>query len=136
MEKVMADLKVVPFVNMFGQTINPGEDIIYAGTSWKSTTFRKGKFVGAYYQNVSRSVVSRDIEGNIIKDERGHTKYDLVTEYKPVAVKIEQVYGAKWVYNHETKKGDYIPHFRVAVLPRMRVFRLDAKMSDLENSSF
>lgn len=132
----MADLKVVPFVNMFGQTINPGEDIIYAGTSWKSTTFRKGKFAGAYYQNVSRSVVSRDIEGNIIKDKRGYTKYDLVTEYKPVAVKIEQVYGAKWVYNHETKKGEYVSNFRVAVLPRMRVFRLDAKMSDLENSSF
>lgn len=124
----MADLKVEPFVNMFGQTINPGEDIIYAGTSWKSTTFRKGKFAGAYYENVSRKVP--------VKDKRGHTKYDLVTEYKPVAVKIEQVYGAKWVYNHETKKGDYIPHFRVAVLPRMRVFRLDAKMSDLENSSF
>ena len=132
----MTDLKVEPFVNMFGQTINPGEDIMYAGTSYKSTTFRKGKFAGAYYENVSRSVPMRDSLGNFIKDERGYIKYDRVTEYKPVAVRVEQVQDTKWVYNHETKKGEYIPNLRVAILPLMRVFRLDSKLSDLENSSF
>lgn len=132
----MSDFKVEPFVNMFGQSINPGDDVIYAGTSWKSTTFRKGKFAGNYYQKVRRSVLMRDSENNPILDDRGYRKYETKESYEIVAVKVSDVSDTRWKWNEQLKRGEDLPVVRTAILPLKRVFKLDTGLAELENSSF
>lgn len=36
----------VPFSNEFGQTISPGEKIVFAATAWKNTRIKQGTFDG------------------------------------------------------------------------------------------
>ena len=132
----MTNFKAESFVNSFGQVINPGDDIIYAGTSWKSTTFRRGKFAGSYYGTVSRRIYQKDNDGNLVRDEHGYAKSDIVREYVPIASKIEHVQDKKWVYDLVKKQGNREPCIRTARLPLKRVFKLDTKISDMENTSF
>lgn len=37
-----------PFVNELGQTINPGDEVMFVATSWKNTRVDKGIFEGVY----------------------------------------------------------------------------------------
>lgn len=129
----MSDFKVEAYKNEFGQVINPGDDVIYAGTSYKSTTLRAGKFAGVYYDNVRKSIPRVDENGKQVKNERGYAVWDTVSEYTPVAVKVTDVIDKYFDY---TKKK-YVEGKRPkpAILPYMRVYRLDTPLTQLAGKS-
>lgn len=128
----MSELKIVPFTNDFGQVINPGEDIVYAGTSWKSTHFNKGKFGGVYYKDVTRSVPKKNEDGTYVLNDRGYRVYDYVKSNEPVAVRVNEVPDKRW----SREKKEMVDVMRCAILPLMRVFRLDTSVKELTGSRF
>jgi hypothetical protein len=101
-----ADFRVEPFVNQFGQVLKPGDEVIYAGTGWKSTRFGKGKFAGVYYGWGWQS-----------------------DNTKPSAIKIENVPYRNFIWDSVTKTGYHEDAFRHAVLPLKRAFRLDTPLN-------
>lgn len=42
----MSNFKAEPFTNEFGEVINPGDVVLYAATSWKSTSICRGVYEG------------------------------------------------------------------------------------------
>lgn len=74
------------FVNRFGQTINPGQQVIYAGKSYGHTSLVRGVFAGVYTNGSG----------------------------KKVAAAVNVTYTDR--YTKQTK-------FRVAILPKMNVFK-------------
>jgi len=128
----MSELKIEAFVNSFGQTINPGEDVVYAGTSWKTTIFNKGKFGGVYYRDVTRCVPKKNEDGTYVLSERGYRVYEYVKSNEPVAVRIINVPDKRW----SRKQKEMVDVERCAILPRMRVFKLDTGVKELAGSRF
>lgn len=115
------ELRVEPFTNEFGQVINPDDDVIYAGTSWKSTNIRKGKFAGVryghdtYYDWSSRSHITKPDE--------------------PVMSVQVTVPGRRFKY---VPGGDshYEDVTRTATLPLKRVYKIDTQLVDLIGKGF
>ena len=99
------EFRVEPFVNEFGQTINPGDEIMYAGTGWSSTRHNRGVYAGVYYGKYRRYGTQ-------------------VGEEPIVAVKVTDVPAKKWHYNYDTKTGYHEDIKRHAVLPLKRVYKL------------
>ena len=136
----MSELVIEPWTNDIGQTINPGDEVIFAGTSWKQTYIRKGVFAGVRYDNVTRTNYLKDENGNYIKEERtnvynGTTYYvnktERVTSREVVAVRVEKVNrGKKWVYNND---GKYVKSeediYGVSTLPLKRVYKIDTSLA-------
>ena len=60
----MADLVAEAFTNEFGQTIQPGDEVVYVGTGYgHSTLVNRDKFAGVYYAT-----------GRVyLRDEKVHT---------------------------------------------------------------
>ena len=147
----MTELVVEPWTNEFGQVINPGEEVIFAGTSWKRTSISKGIFAGARYANVTRTHYLKDENGNYIKEERknaynGSTyfvnKTESVTTREVVAVRVEKVNrGHKYKYwtdengNYRAEKTDEI-QYGVSTLPLKRVYKMDTSMASMVNKMF
>lgn len=125
----MSDFKVESYTNEFGQTINPGDDVIYAGTSYKSTTLRAAKFAGVYYDNVRKSVHRVNENGDPVLNERGYRIWDTVSNYEPVAVKVTDVIDR--FYHYEEKKYVEGVRPRPAILPYMRVYKLHTPLTQL-----
>jgi hypothetical protein len=137
---MMSELVIEPWTNDIGQTINPGDEVIFAGTSWKQTYIRKGVFAGVRYDNVTRTNYLKDENGNYIKEERtnvynGTTYYvnktERVTSREVVAVRVEKVNrGKKWVYNND---GKYVKSeediYGVSTLPLKRVYKIDTSLA-------
>ena len=136
----MSELVIEPWTNDIGQTINPGDEVIFAGTSWKQTYIRKGVFAGVRYDNVTRTNYLKDENGNYIKEERtnvynGTTYYvnktERVTSREVIAVRVEKVNrGKKWVYNDD---GKYVKSeediYGVSTLPLKRVYKIDTSLA-------
>ena len=142
----MSELVVEPWTNEFGQTINPGDEVIFAGSSWKQTRIRKGIFGGVRYDNVSRYRDIKDADGNVVMEERYGRQYPKKERYttrEVVAVRVEKVNnGHKYVHvtnpatgRKEYKKSDEI-HYGVSTLPLKRVYKMDTSMSALAGKSF
>ena len=147
----MSELVVEPFTNEFGQVINPGDEVIFAGTSWKQTRIRKGIFAGVRYANVTRTLYLKDENGNYIKEERKNSyngstyfvnKTERVTSREVVAVRVEKVNrGYKYRYwtdengKYRSEKTDEI-HYGVSTLPLKRVYKMDTSMSALAGKAF
>ena len=147
----MTELVVEPWTNEFGQVINPGDEVIFAGTSWKRTTMRKGVFGGVRYDNRTRTHYLKDENGDPIKEETiGYNgkpylrnKSKNVTTREVVAVRIEKVNrGHKWGYvndpltgKREYKKSEEVI-YGVSTLPLMRVYKIDTSLNDLTGHSF
>jgi hypothetical protein len=137
---MMSELVIEPWTNDIGQTINPGDEVIFAGTSWKQTYIRKGVFAGVRYDNVTRTNYLKDENGNYIKEERtnvynGTTYYvnktERVTSREVIAVRVEKVNrGKKWVYNDD---GKYVKSeediYGVSTLPLKRVYKIDTSLA-------
>jgi hypothetical protein len=91
------------FINKFGQTINPGDQVIYVGSGYAhKITVNAGIFEGVYIGE----------------------KYDWTTKQKSpqvVGVRIGQIFH----YEDEGKK-----YYRKAVLPLMRVFKINTTMEE------
>jgi hypothetical protein len=141
----MSELVVEPFTNEFGQVINPGDEVIFAGTSWKQTRIRKGVFAGVRYADVRRYRPAVDANGNPIMEERWGRQYqknEMYIERAIVAVRVEQVNrGFKYESGYDEngkyfyKKTDEI-HYGVSTLPLKRVYKVDTSMAALAGKSF
>lgn len=136
----MSELVVEPFTNEFGQVINPGDEVIFAGTSWKQTRIRKGVFAGVRYADVRRYRPAVDANGNPIMEERWGRQYqknEMYTERAIVAVRVEQVNrGRKYTYvDGKYTKTDEI-NYGVSTLPLKRVYKMDTSMASLAGQSF
>jgi hypothetical protein len=143
----MSELVVEPFTNEFGQVINPGDEVIFAGTSWKQTSIRKGIFGGVRYDDVRRLRDVKDADGNIVMETNKwggtHAKREVYTTRAVVAVRVEQVNrGHKYAYvtNPDTGKEVYTKTdeivYGVSTLPLKRVYKMDTSMSALAGKSF
>jgi hypothetical protein len=55
--------KAIPFVNEFKQTVDPGDEVMYAGTSWHYTSFRKAKYEGVYTNPITGEVLAVKVSG-------------------------------------------------------------------------
>lgn len=108
--KMADEFKSCEFVNHIGQTIKPGDNVIYFGTNWNRTTIRTGRFEGCYYGR-GWCTDRREYVNNII-----------------VAVKISGINDKRLVYNSETNKWDKIPYIRTATLPRKRVYAINTSL--------
>lgn len=149
----MSELVVEPWTNEFGQVIHPGDEVIFAGTSWKRTSIHKGVFAGVRYDNRTRTHYLKDENGDYIKEDvlgwdgtpvgYKRNKYETVTTREVIAIRIEKVNrGHKWGYvdnpetgDREYKKSDEI-HYGVSTLPLMRVYKVDTSLNDLVGKSF
>lgn len=142
----MSELVIEPFTNEFGQVINPGDEVIFAGTSWKQTHINKGIFAGVRYADVTRTHYLKDENGQYIKEERkiarnGSTyftnKTESVTTREVVAVRVEKVNrGYKYAYvDGKYIKTDEI-HYGVSTLPLKRVYKMDTSLAPIVNKSF
>lgn len=136
----MSELVAEPFTNHIGQVINPGDEVIFAGTSWKQTRMRKGVFAGVRYADVRRYRPALDADGNPIMEERYGRKYQKNEAYvtrEVVAVRVDQVNrGHKYEYvnGKYTKTGEV--RYGVSTLPLKRVYKIATSMASLEGKSF
>lgn len=139
----MSEFVVEPWTNDIGQTINPGDEVIFAGTSWKQTRIRKGIFGGVRYANVTRSFYVKDENGNYIKedyvDRWGKTyqrnKVENKTAREVVAVRVEKVNcGFKYESGYD-ENGKYFNRqtdevqYGMSTLPLKRVYKIDTSMA-------
>jgi hypothetical protein len=142
----MSELVVEPWTNEFGQVINPGDQVIFAGTSWKNTSIRKGVFGGVRYANVTKYRRVVDADGNPVMETNrwgGQSqKTEYYTERAVVAVRVEKVNrGFKYESGYDEngkyfyKKTDEI-NYGVSTLPLKRVYKMDTSMADLAGKSF
>jgi len=104
----MKELIKEAYANEFGQIINPGDEVIYAGTSWKQTAINKGVFAGVY-KNSKDQVVS---------------------------VRVNDVPYKRWNYDYDLKKGYYTNAKRHSILPLKRVYKIDTKFVELSGKTF
>ena len=143
----MSELVIEPFKNEFDQVINPGEEVIFAATAWKSTTIRKGVFGGVHYGLVYKSREVKDADGNVVMETTpwGSTrpKRESYRERVIVSVRVDKVNrGRTWGYvtNAETGKKEYKPsdeiQYSVSTLPLKRVYKLNTSMVDMAGKSF
>lgn len=147
----MTDFVAEAFTNEFGQTIQPGEEVLFAGTSWKQTRIRKGKFKGVRYAIVSRTEYLKDAEGNYIKEERknaynGSTYFVNKSETKKsrevVAVVIEKVNRGKawkWVDRPDGSRNYVMTDedvFGTSTLPLKRVYKLETGLKEMAGKTF
>jgi hypothetical protein len=140
------ELVIEPFTNEFGQTINPGDEVIFAGTSWKRTSINKGIFAGVRYADVTRTHYLKDENGDFIKEDyvdrwSGKTyqrnKTERVTTREVVAVRVEKVNrGHKYAYvDGKYTKTDEV-QYGVSTLPLKRVYKIDTSMASLAGKTF
>lgn len=120
----MADMVAEAFTNEFGQTIQPGDDVVYVGTGYgHSTRVNRGKFAGVYY-DMGRTYL-RDEKGQYIRDEKGNAKFEMKQYVK--AVRIDGVPSRQYDY----KAKEYKDKVRCAILPLKRVYKIDMPLAEM-----
>ena len=120
----MADLVAEAFTNELGQTIQPGDEVVYVGTGYgHSVRVRTGKFAGVYY-DVGRHYL-KDEKGGYIRDEHGRPKHEMKQYVK--AVRVDGIPSKKYDY----KARQYTDTIRCAILPLKRVYKIDMPMKQL-----
>jgi hypothetical protein len=146
----MTEFVAEAFTNEFGQTIQPGEDVLFAASSWKRTSIRKGKFKGVRYGDVFTTEYIKDAEGNYIKEEKTCwdgtklivSKSEIKKSREVVSVVIEKVNRGKvwkWVDLPDGKR-DYIKTdedvFGTSILQLKRVYKLETGLKDMAGVTF
>jgi hypothetical protein len=128
MENHMADMVTEAFTNEFGQTIQPGDEVVYVGTGYgHSTRVNRGKFAGVYYD--TRRGYLRDEKGEYIRDEKGNAKFEMKQYVK--AVRVDSVPRKTWKYDYTTKTGQHVDHLGCAILPLKRVYKIDTSLAEM-----
>jgi hypothetical protein len=140
----MTEFVAESFINEFGQVIKPGDEVIFVGTSMKSTSIRKGIFSGVRYADVRRTNYLKDENGEYIKedftDPWGKTyrrnKTEIKTTREVVAVRVEKVNRGR-VYKYIDGKYTRTEEnrFSTSTLPLKRVFKIDTSLSALAGKS-
>jgi hypothetical protein len=98
MENHMTDLVAEAYTNEFGQTIQPGDEVVYVGTGYgHSTRVNRGKFAGVYYD--TRRGFLRDEKGEYIRDEKGNAKFEMKQYIK--AVRVDGISRRNWKYDYK-----------------------------------
>lgn len=124
----MADLVAEAFTNEFGQTIQPGDEVVYVGTGYShSVRVSTGKFAGVYYS--MRRHYLKDEKGQYVRDDKGNVQYEMKQYVK--AVRVDGVPSKS--YNYKTRQ--YTDTTRCAILPRKRVYKIDMQMKDIAGKS-
>lgn len=124
----MADLVAEAFTNELGQTIQPGDEVVYVGTGYgHSVRVRTGKFAGVYY-SIGRHYL-KDENGQYIRDEKGNFQHEMKQYVK--AVRVDGIASKKYDY----KTRQYTDTTRCAILPRQRVYKIDMAMKDIAGMS-
>lgn len=132
------------FVNEFGQRIEPGEEVLYAGSSQKTTSISRGTFKGVRYGNVRKTEYFMDSSGNYIQedytDRWGNTYKRSKTETKTirevVAVVVRSNRGKKYTWvDQPNGRRDYIRTdedvYGTSTLPLKRVYKFNTSLSDM-----
>jgi hypothetical protein len=124
----MADLVAEAFTNEFGQTIQPGDDVVYVGTGYgHSTNVNRGKFAGVYY--TTGRVYLRDENGKYVRDERGNVKFEEKQVVK--AVRVDGIPRRVWKYDYTARKGEHVDQLGCAILPLKRVYKIDMPLAEM-----
>lgn len=124
----MADLVAEAYTNEFGQTIQPGDEVVYVGTGYShSTRVNRGKFAGVYYS--TRRVYLKDEKGGYLRDEKGNAKFEMKQYVK--AVRVDSVPRKTWKYDYTTKTGQHVDHLGCAILPRKRVYKIEMPLAEM-----
>jgi hypothetical protein len=124
----MADLVVEAFTNEFGQTIQPGDEVVYVGTGYgHSVRVNKGKFAGVYY-SMGRHYL-KDEKGQYVRDEKGNVKHEMKQYVK--AVRVDGIPSKSYSY----KTRQYTDTIRCAILPLKRVYKVDIPMKEFAGTS-
>ena len=136
------------FVNEFGQKIEVGEEVLYAGTSWKRTSIRKGVFKGVRYGNVTRTEYLKDENGNYIKvdytDSWGRTykinKSETKTTREVVSTVIRGNRGKQYKWVDIDGKRAYVKSdedvYGTSILRLNRIYKYSTPLEALSGSSF
>ncbi len=107
-----ADFRVESFTNDIGQTINPGDDVIFVGTSWGNSRVKRGTYQGVYY-------------GEGPYWEKGSAR----TKLRPIAAKVTWD-GQRFKWDNVARKGEYIPAKCTSRLIKMMVYRVDTALAE------
>lgn len=119
----MTDLVTEAFTNEFGQTIQPGDEVVYVGTGYgHSVGVRTGKFAGVYYSTGRHYL--KDEKGQYIRDEKGNVQFEIKQYVK--AVRVDGIASKKYDY----KARQYSDTTRCAILPLKRVYKIDIPMKE------
>jgi hypothetical protein len=137
------------FVNEFGQKIEPGEEVLYAGTSMKSTHIGRATFKGVRYANVTRHKYETDENGRYIQedftDSWGRTykrnKHTVETSREVIAVVVRANRGKKYVWTTDIDgKQKYVKSdvdvFGTSTLPLKRVYKFNTSLSEMAGKRF
>jgi hypothetical protein len=133
------------FVNEFGQKIEPGEEVLYAGTSRKSTNIRKAFFKGVRYADVTRYHYIKDENGDYIKEDyferwsgitfrRNKTEKKTTREVVSVVVSGNRGKQYKLQTGPDGKKA-YVKTdedvYGISILPLKRAYKFSTNLSEL-----
>jgi hypothetical protein len=146
---IMTEFVEEAFVNEFGQKIEPGEEVLYAGSSQKSTTIRRAVFKGVKYANVTRHKYETDENGRYIQEDftdrwgRTYKRYKSKTETnrEVVSVVVRANRGKKYVWvTGPTGKREYVKSdvdiFGTSILPLKRVYKFNTQLSEMAGKYF
>ena len=97
--------EAIPFTNDFGQTINPGDEVIVITTCTKSTNTRKGKYVG--------------MSGKSVQAEVEYTKFEWYNKETGEA-------GSYYKIPLEQRSHRRVPAKRITTLNYNRIYKLAA----------
>lgn len=123
----MSDFVVESFTNHIGQTINPGDEVVFIGTAYKTNSIKGGTFRGVYKGEVIRSVPVLNEDGTQQMQVHpripnySYPKYGTVKEYRTKSVSVGNVYrGKKWDYNARKLTDEDV--FGTSTLLKCRVY--------------
>ncbi len=138
------------FVNEFGQKIEVGEEVLYAGSRIKETSINRGVFKGVRYGSVTRTKYLTDENGNYIKEDyidhwsgRTYQRNKTLTETtrEVVAAVVRSNRGKKWKWvDLPEGKRDYVKTdedvFGISTLPLKRVYKFSTGLAAMAGKSF
>lgn len=137
------------FINEFGQKIEVGEEVLYAGSSRQSTRIRRGTFKGVRYANITRTEYLKNPDGSYIQYEvqdgygRTYKRYETktVTTREVVAAVVRSNRGKqyKWVDLPDGKRAyvkSDIDIFGTSTLLKKRVYKYSTGLVEMEGKSF
>lgn len=107
----------IPFSNNIGQTILPGEKIIFAATAWKNTRIKQGTFDG----------VNKDSNGGItsVRVSYPMNKYVHNGKYEPTVRQRYNYQTRRYEdYTYDRPLYDIVPGIGRSTLSLKRVFKI------------
>lgn len=104
----------VPYTNALGQVFEPGDEVIYLATSWKSTKWCKGIYFGVQYGETYFSEYE--------KDENGQNRWK--SGWRPGIKSLKILTRReKFFYDHEARKGEYREVDAFSFLQLKRIYK-------------